>query len=141
MLYLLAALLLASSLPQSELVLVKEGAAEYHRPHCEIVRNGIGVLAMTRAQAEGRKLKPHAACDPEKQPPPETSPADGAAPSPKKGAAVKPTYVFVDAAGKHYHRETCKRLGKAPKKMVLDEAGKKYWPCSVCRPPIRPRKR
>lgn len=138
MIYLLLTLLLAILPAQGELVLVKDGSSEYHRPHCEVVRSGVGVLAMTRAQAESRGLNPHAACDPEKSRPP-ASAGPPAAPGAKTVPAT--VYVFVDASGKHYHREGCKRLGKAPRKLALDQAGKKYWPCPVCRPPIRPRKR
>ena len=119
--------LLALALPstQGELVIVKEGTKQYHRPGCDVVRDGKGVIAMTRAQAEGRKLTQHGACDPAKKP------AD-----PKKPGAE--TRVYVDE-GRYYHREGCKRLGKDPKPMTLDDAGRKFWPCPACKPPIRPR--
>jgi hypothetical protein len=140
MLGLLFAYLLVALTPQSELVIVKEGTQDYHRPGCEVIRDGRGVLAMTRAQAESRAYKPHPACDPEKPPPPADPPASSTSgASPKKPPAA--VSVFVDATGKRYHREGCKQLGKAPRKVALEEAGKKYWPCPVCRPPIRPRKR
>ena len=115
---------------QSELVIVQKGASDYHRPGCEVVRDGVGVLAMTRAQAESRKLKAHAACDPAKAP--------GAS---EKTASGKPAeeLVYVDAQAKHYHREKCKRLGRDPKKMALEAAALKHWPCPVCKPPIRKR--
>jgi hypothetical protein len=121
-----------------ELVLQKEGTKEYHRPGCEVVRDGRHVLAMSRAQAEARGLKAHAGCDPARMPP---------APTGSRGPAA-PVFVFVDAAaepsrgGSHqlYHRESCPRLGKERRKLPVDEAGKRYWPCPKCRPPIRKRK-
>jgi hypothetical protein len=114
---------------QSEMVIAKEGTTAYHRPGCEVIRDGKGVLAMTRAQAEGRGLKSHDGCDPAKKPPPSAA----TAPAP-------PAYVFVDG-GKYYHRESCKRLGKDRRKVRLDDAGVKYWPCPACKPPIRKRPR
>lgn len=114
---------------------MKEGTKAYHRPGCEVIRDGKGVMAMTRAQAESRKFTQHDGCDPAKQPEPEPSPSGK--PSGKPAAAP---VVFVDG-GRHYHKEDCKRLGKDSKKMALDEAGRKLWPCTVCKPPIRPRPR
>ena len=131
LLFTVCALAIAAPLfAQSELVIVKKGDKEYHRPGCELVRDGVGVTAMTRAQAEARKLKAHAACDP----------ANASADEPvKKSGKSDTVHVFVDGAGKYYHREKCEKLGKGEKKMVLDEAGKKYWPCPTCKPPIRKR--
>jgi hypothetical protein len=130
-LFTMSALAIAAPLcAQSELVIVKKGGKEYHRPGCELVRDGVGVTAMTRAQAESRKLKAHAACDPANEDEP------GAAG--KKSAKSDTVHVWVDG-GKYYHKEKCERLGKGEKKMVLDEAGRKYWPCPACKPPIRKR--
>jgi hypothetical protein len=131
LLFTLCALVATGSLlAQSELVIVKEGTSEYHRPGCDIVRDGVGVVAMTRAQAEARKLKAHPACDPA------NAPADPAEARAKPPAIV---YVYVDDAGKHYHKDKCKRLGKNRKKITVDAAAKKHWPCPVCKPPIRKR--
>lgn len=118
---------------QSELVIVKQGTSEYHRPGCAVVSDGVDVLAMTRAQAEGRKLTAHEACDPAK--------AAAAGPDASGTAAAKPVFVYVDASAKHYHLEKCERLGKGRKKIALAEAGLKHWPCTVCKPPIRKRPR
>lgn len=115
-----------SSVPvtaQSELVIAKEGSGEYHRPDCSVVRDGKGVIALSRAQAESRGLKPHAACDP----------ATATASKP-----AEPVTVFVDR-GRYYHRESCKRLAKDSRKIQLDEVARKYWPCPACKPPIRRR--
>ena len=114
---------------QSEMVITKEGTTAYHRPGCEVIRDGKGVLAMTRAQAEGRGLRSHDGCDPAKNPPP-----------PAATPPAPPAYVFVDGS-KYYHRESCKRLGKDRRKVRLDDAGVKFWPCPACKPPIRKRPR
>jgi hypothetical protein len=113
---------------QSELVLQKEGSKEYHRPACAVVKDGKGVTALTRAQAEARGLTAHKACDPAFAP--------AADPGPSKPAPVD---VFVDG-GRYYHRASCRKLAAKPKKVPLEDAGKKYWPCPACKPPIRARK-
>jgi hypothetical protein len=128
--------------PPQELVLQKEETRQYHRPGCDVIRDGRGVLAMTRAQAEARGLKPHADCDPaQAKVAPDSRGEPGARGAP---AAV---LVFVDAGkpasaarGKLYHRESCARLGKERRKLSVDDAAKQYWPCPKCRPPIRKRK-
>ena len=124
-----------------ELVLQKQGTKEYHRPGCEAIRDGKNVLAMTRAQAEGRGLKAHGACDPARVPP-----ARGGEDSQSPWTAA-PVFVFVDAAAKPskgenqlYHRETCTRLARARRKLPVDEAGTQFWPCPKCKPPIRRRR-
>ena len=107
-----------------EMVIIREGGREYHWPGCPVVRDAKDVLAMTRAQANGRGLKPHADCDPSQ--------------TPGEGAAAKPIFVFLDE-GKFYHREKCARLGPSPRKVNVNEAARKHWPCRTCKPPIRPR--
>jgi hypothetical protein len=116
---------------QSELVIAKEGTGHYHRPGCPVIRDGKGVIAMTRGQAEARGYKQHPACDPATSPPP----GDSSAPAGKPKVAA-PVFVYVDD-GKYYHRQECRNLAKNSKKVALEEAGKKLWPCPVCRPPVR----
>jgi hypothetical protein len=119
-----AAMLFAFPQASTEYVLVKQGSKEYHRPGCDVVRDATNVVAMTRAEAESRGLKPHAACDPSKA----------------KSSATTVQYVFVEPGDKRYHRETCAKLGKTRERITLEQAAKKkYWPCSVCKPPIRKR--
>lgn len=117
----------AAAARQSELVIVKEGTKVYHRPGCPVIRDGKNVVAMTRAQAAARGLESHQDCEPGKSAPP----GDSVRP-------VPPVDVYTDG-GKYYHRESCKKLGKNRTKTKLEAAGKKYWPCPVCRPPIRKR--
>ena len=114
------------SLPaaQSELVISKGGDKEFHRPGCERIADGKGILAMTRAQASARGLKPHDGCDPDK--------------NPTAGGKTPVVHVYVDG-GKQYHKENCSRLGKDAKRVDLEEAGKKLFPCATCKPPVRKR--
>ena len=125
-----------SARAQSEMVVVTERTKEYHRPSCAQVRSGKGVIAMTRGQAQSRGFKAHAACDP-------ANPASDAAQSGSEGSQDErqpPVYVYTAPGDSRYHRETCEKLPKETrKKVLLEEAGKKQWPCSVCRPPIRKR--
>lgn len=106
--------------PQPELVVVLQSTRQYHRPGCPLVRAGKDVLAMPRGQAEQRGFKSHPECDPSYVPPPPS--------------------VYIDAEGKFYHREKCEKLGRAPKRVLLEEAARKHWPCRTCKPPIRARK-
>jgi hypothetical protein len=112
---------------QGELVLSKQGDKQYHRPGCDAVRDGKQVVALPRAQAEARGLTSHPACDP----------ATASIPAPEKKAS--PVTVRIDS-GRYYHRDTCGKLAKDARTIPLEEAGKKYWPCPNCKPPIRPRK-
>ena len=125
----LALLLLLGLTPalQTEYVLVKPGSKLYHQPNCEQIAGAKGVTAMTRSQAEARGLTQDPACDPATHPPDEK----------KKPETV---YVYVQPGAKYYHREHCAKAGASPTRVTLDEAAKKYWPCPVCKPPIRKRK-
>jgi hypothetical protein len=117
----------AEGVVQSELVIHKEGTKLYHRPSCPVIRDGVGILAMTRAQAEARGYTAHPDCDPENP----KAPAPRAAPPP-------PVTVYVDGT-KYYHRKDCSTLATAKdvKAVSLEVAGKAQWPCPVCKPPIR----
>ena len=125
-------------LSQSELVIHKEGTNQYHRAGCPLIRGGEGVVALTRAQAESRKYKPHPDCDPDLR---KASPAEAGAPDDRPAApAVDPT-VYVNGT-KYYHRKDCRRLEATPKAVraeALEKAGKSFWPCPDCRPPVRKR--
>lgn len=48
---------------------------------------------------------------------------------------AKANDVFVTNTGKKYHREGCKFLSKSKLPINLEDARKKYEPCSVCNPP------
>jgi len=47
--------------------------------------------------------------------------------------------VYTDSS-RYYHKKDCETLGKDAKKVELEQAGRKYWPCPDCKPPIRKRK-
>ena len=109
---------------QSELVITKEGTREYHWPGCDLIKDGKKVLALTRAQAAARGLTPHEECDP----------ADAAEGKPRQ--RDDPTMVYTDSS-RYYHKKNCEKLGKNAKKVELEQAGRKHWPCPDCKPPIR----
>jgi hypothetical protein len=127
-----ACLAFATPRAQGELVIQKEGTTQYHRPGCPVIRDGAGVLALTRAQAEARGLSAHAECDPANAPTPKAGPP--------RGRGVPPPDAVVHAAGgKYYHRQSCRRLRAAKaasRTLKLAEAAKTHWPCPTCRPPI-----
>lgn len=124
---LLSAPTAAMSAGQSELVIVKKGGKEYHRAGCDEIKDAKDVLALSRAQATARGLKQHDGCDPANAP-------DG-----KSSDKSAPVIVYVDSS-QYYHKKDCKKLGKDARKVELEEAGKKLWPCPTCKPPIRKRK-
>jgi hypothetical protein len=43
--------------------------------------------------------------------------------------------IFITASGSKYHREGCRFLSKSKIPIGLEDARKKYEPCSVCNPP------
>jgi tRNA/tmRNA/rRNA uracil-C5-methylase (TrmA/RlmC/RlmD family) len=46
--------------------------------------------------------------------------------------------VYVTKTGEKYHRGDCRHLRQSKIAMSLDEAAKRYGPCSVCDPPELP---
>jgi hypothetical protein len=117
---------------QSEMVIAVVGTPEYHRAGCDRLKAAKDILAMTRAQAHGRGLKPHADCDPAQSP-------QGVGQG-KAGAPAKPATVLIDVGARYYHRDTCAKLSGKTKRVTVTEAAKlKHWPCPTCKPPIRPR--
>jgi hypothetical protein len=124
-------LIAASAVPsaQSELVIHKEGTTSYHQASCPAIKDGVGVILLSRGQAEARGWKQHPECDPEKVRQQEEASLPKRSPSP-------PEFVHVDGS-KYYHREKCRNLNADNKRSALEDAGKKYWPCPVCKPPIR----
>jgi hypothetical protein len=112
----------AASSGGSGYVVVWPGSKEFHTPSCPLIKDAKGVSVLTRAQADGKGYKQHKDCDP--------------AVIAEKNA---PPTVYVSESDKVYHRADCKVLPKDAKKVVLDEkAVKGRWPCTVCRPPVRP---
>lgn len=122
---------------QGQLVIVTESTKQYHRPWCPVVRDGKqkDIVAMNLGQAELRGFKPHPACE-SANPPLGTPTGPGASPVEEQQRAI---YVYTAAGDTRYHKENCARLPKERKRVLLEEAGKKLWPCSVCRPPVRKR--
>lgn len=93
----------------------------YHHPTCSLVRAaGSKVKVMRHGEAARRGMKPH-----------DCTTEDGSVPDPNAAA------VYVQDGDTRYHKEGCEKLTAAAKKTTLDEAGKKRWPCPVCKPPRR----
>jgi hypothetical protein len=119
---------------QSEMVIAREGVGQgeknYHRPGCPVVRDGKGVVAMARAEAESRGFKAHRDCDPALSAP--AAPQGATVPTLRK---APPETVFIDTAATHYHRKDCAKLGAGAKAVAVTDVGKR-WPCPTCRPPV-----
>jgi hypothetical protein len=93
----------------------------YHHPTCSLVRAaGSKVKVMRHGEAARRGMKPH-----------DCTTEDGSVPDPNAAT------VYVQDEDTRYHKEGCEKLTAAAKKTTLDEAGKKRWPCPVCKPPKR----
>jgi hypothetical protein len=109
-----------------DLVVSIPGDKEFHLPGCPLVaKAGSAVRVMKRSEAVRRKLTAHAGCR--------------AAESP--AAAVNPNTVkvYTQPGDNKYHTATCPKLGAQKTAVTVDEAGRKWWPCPVCKPPVRQR--
>jgi hypothetical protein len=110
----------------STLVVVVPKDKRYHQPGCPLVaKAGKSVQVMKLADAKKRGLTPHDC---------QAYADSGGKESAAEANAVE---VYVQPDDTHYHKVDCKKLKPNPTKLTLDEAGKKYWPCPVCKPPIR----
>ena len=110
----------------SDLVVSIPGDKEFHQPGCPLVaKAGSNVKVMKRSEALRRKLTPHAGC----------SAAQGS------GVALDPNAVkvYTQPGDNKYHTATCSKLGAQKVAITLEEAGRKWWPCPVCKPPVRQR--
>ena len=107
------------------LVVVIPGDAQYHQPGCPLVgKAGSRVQMMKLAEATRHGLTAHD--------------CEGAAvDQPRKDANA--VQVFVQSSDKRYHKKGCTKLGPGATTLALGEAGRRYWPCPVCKPPIRQR--
>jgi hypothetical protein len=127
---LLMATMVSSTMAQSagsassELVVLIVGSKQYHQPSCPLVaRPGVQVRVMKLAEAKRRGLTAHD-CG--------TQPGATAA-DPNR---IK---VYSQPGDNKYHTSTCPKLGERRTSLTLEEAGRKLWPCPVCKPPIRQR--
>ena len=44
--------------------------------------------------------------------------------------------VYITRAGEKYHQASCRYLARSSIPMALDQAARRYSPCSVCDPPV-----
>jgi hypothetical protein len=110
----------------NDLVVSIPGDKEFHQPGCPLVaKAGSSVKVMKRSEAVRRKLTPHGGCG--------ASQGSGVALDPN---AVK---VYTQPGDNKYHTATCPKLQGQKVAVTLDEAGRKWWPCPVCKPPVRQR--
>jgi hypothetical protein len=121
-----ALVLPATAQSATDLVVSIPGDKEFHQPGCPLVaKAGSSVRVMKRSEAIRRKLTPHAACG--------VATGSGVALDPN---AVK---VFTQPRDNKYHTATCPKLGAERTSITLEDAGRKWWPCPVCKPPVRQR--
>jgi hypothetical protein len=115
----------AAQSPASMVVVIK-GEKQFHQPSCPLVaKAGSNVTVAKLGEAKLRGLTAH------------DCPVAAATPTAEE---VNQTKVVSQPGDNKYHRATCSKLGKQQTTMTLDEAGRKLWPCPVCKPPIRQRK-
>ena len=109
-----------------DLVVSIPGDKEFHLPGCPLVaKAGSAVQVMKRSEAVKRKLTAHAGCR--------------AGESPVAAQNPNTVKVFTQPGDNKYHTATCPKLGAQKTAVTLDEAGRKWWPCPVCKPPVRQR--
>jgi len=107
----------------NDLVVVVTGTKQFHQPTCPLVaKAGSHVKVMKRSEAVRKGLTAH---DCGRMP----------------GAYVDPNTVkvYTQPGDNKYHLASCQKLGATRTEVTLEEAGKKFWPCPVCHPPIRQR--
>ena len=116
----------AAAQSASAMVVVIKGEKQFHQPGCPLVaRAGSNVSVTKLGEAKLRGLTAH------------ECPTPSASPSAEDANQTK---VVTQPGDNKYHRATCTTLGKDRTMITLDEAGRKWWPCPACKPPIRQRK-
>jgi hypothetical protein len=103
------------------LVVVITGTKQFHQPSCLLVeRAGTHVKVLKRSEALRKGFTAHDC------------------------RAGRPIYVdpktitvYTQPGDNKYHVASCAKLGATRTAVTLDEAGRKFWPCPVCHPPIR----
>ena len=111
------------------MIVIVPGDKQFHQPGCPVVaRAGSKVQVAKRSEATRRGLTPHDAC------------AGGGDGNGAPAGDPNQEKVYTQADDNKYHRKDCAKLGDDPKAIALEDAGRKFWPCPVCEPPIRQRK-
>lgn len=121
-----AALLIATtgvSQDASSMVVIIAGDKTFHQPGCAlVVKAGSKVTVSKRGEATRRGLTAHD-CG-----------LDASGGSTGDPNAEK---VATQPGDNKYHRLSCAKLGTTRSTLTVGEAGRKLWPCPVCKPPIR----
>jgi hypothetical protein len=118
-------LLLGSTLfaQSPDLVVVINGTKQFHQSWCAlVVQAGTHVKVMKRAEAIRKGLTAHDC---------------SSTPGRVVGSDPNTVKVYTQPGDNKYHTATCPKLGAKRTAVTLEEAGKKFWPCPVCHPPIR----
>ncbi len=101
----------AAAQSPGDLVVVVTGTKQFHQTSCPVVAAaGTHVTVMKRSEALRKGFTAHDCGK-----------------------------VYTQPGDNKYHLATCPKLGANRTAISLDDAGKKYWPCPVCHPPIRQR--
>ena len=138
-----------SPLTDADTVIIETGAktlsALYHRVGCASLRS-TKQARLTLRDAKARFFQPHCLCITGRDvAPPCPSPVTAEArplaiadPVQPLAAARTPVVqtVYITRAGERYHQATCRYLARRPIPMALDQAARRYSPCSVCDPPV-----
>ena len=64
------------------------------------------------------------------------SPAPSVKPTPSPSDEAQTVTVYVTKTGDKYHLDGCRHLSQSKIPISLEDARKKYSPCSVCKPPV-----
>jgi hypothetical protein len=149
----LAAFARAQSLPpvaldDADTVIIGTGAkatALYHRLGCASLRS-VTQARLTLRDAKARFFQPHCLCITGRDvAPPCPAPLTAEAPLPATAAPAAPLStvrtpvaqtVYVTKTGEKYHQAGCRSLARSSIPMALDQAARRYGPCSICRPPV-----
>jgi hypothetical protein len=117
------------------IVYVTKTGTKYHSEGCRYSKSATPIKL---SEASGR-YSPCSICNP---PVLEKSAKDKAGNDPppntdkdRQKGAEKTVTVYVTKSGTKYHKDGCRSLSKSRIPMSLEEAQKKYSPCSVCNPP------
>lgn len=113
----------AEKFTKSETVFITRTGSKYHRAGCRYLSKSMIPIALEEAV---KSYGPCSVCNP-----PVLNPDKSELKSTKKESIT----VYITRTGSKYHRAGCRYLSKSCIPISLEEAKKRYSPCSVCSPP------